>query len=774
MDSSTLDSLGFDFIRDSVSSHTYTEMGARRADLITSQSNIESIKTLYSEVDDLMAFYDAGYSLPLGGIDDVTSIIGKGAPSGAYLFVEDILKVRSTLTSIVSLKSLSKESSELSLSHLTSYLDSLSKHKELLRELNRAIDEKGEITDDASFELYDIRQSLKSSRTRARTKLDSMINDKKYEGFFQDDIFTIREDRYVLIVKAEYHTKIPGVLHGKSGTGQTYFVEPYDIVELNNSLSILKKDEKREEEKVLKNLTKMIVGSGEVILDDIKTAGIVDFTQAKAKFAISIDGTIPSLKKPGDGAVKLLKARHPELVLQGGIDAVAIDIGMEEGDKVLIISGANTGGKTVALKTLGLLTLMAMSGIPVSAEKDSEVVVFEKIFSDIGDSQGIAESLSTFSAHLTRLGDILKEADSESLILIDEIGVGTDPVEGGVLSLVILEELSDRGAVTAVTTHTNMLKIRAQVGKGFRNASVEFDEKNMKPFYKLIYDIPGQSFGLTVAEKYGIPAGIIDKAREKLKGYAGTELSEAIKEMEDQSRELKETQKRLSELKEKHEQELKLLENEKKNILKKAKEKADSVLNEASAEINELIRKARAEETSEILKGKDKERLTEIGEKVKETFAQEGLEEKHYMPVAGDVVRLGVSTGTVDSVDREKETAEVMVGGRRVKAPFKSLAPSEEKPRERKGKTEYRTPVTDSVTKINLIGMRVEEAEKVLVKSLDEALVAGAERVEIIHGLGTGVLAKFVGEFLKDYKAVKSFKRGDELEGGAGVTIVSL
>lgn len=771
MDTTSLDSLDFNFVKSSLCSHTYTAMGSSMAESITPKTSIFEINTLYLEVEEVLRLFQNGGTLPLGGVEDVTGIVSTSIPSGSYITIPNILKVRSTLESLAIIKSVNRENFSAQFPELGNYISSISNYKALLSELKSAIDEKGEITDDASYELFDIRKNLRDFKTRVRSKLDSMIVDKKYEGYFQDDIFTLREDRFVLIVKAECHSKIPGVLHGKSSTGLTYFLEPYEIVELNNSLSLLKKDEKIEEENVLRTLTGLIVEQSSNLVNDVATVATLDVVQAKAKFGLSIEGTIPSITGDVGSNINIKNARHPELILKDDIDAIPVDIKISSADKVLVISGANTGGKTVALKTLGLLTLMASSGIPVSADSDSEFIVFENIFTDIGDSQDITENLSTFSAHLKRLSEILDWSNEKTLVLVDEIGVGTDPVEGGVLSLVILEELASRGVVTAVTTHANILKTRAQMGNGFKNVSVEFDEKTMKPFYRLVYDLPGQSMGLSVASVYGIPTHIIDKARAKLDGSTeSSEFVESVRELDKQRQELRETQIRLEEVERNRNSALERLRDGRESMLRDAQKKAAKILKDAEIKLQGIISEARSQKAEEILRGKVEVEVSEIGEKLEETFG----EDKPYIPKLGDFVKLGTSTGEVTSLDVQRKSADILISGKKVTAKFKNLVPSEIiKEQTSKSSQSYQVSTSAPPREVNIIGMRVEEALPVMDKVLDDAHMKGVETVEVIHGIGTGALSKAVGESLSKNKIVKNYYSGKG-SGGAGVTVVEL
>ncbi|MEK7772905.1 MAG: endonuclease MutS2, partial [Deltaproteobacteria bacterium] len=338
----------------------------------------------------------------------------------------------------------------------------------------------------------------------------------------QEDYVTIRDDRYVISIKSGVHARVDGIIHGRSNSGATYFVEPFQLVELNNRIAILRKEEKAEEIEILKEITRMVLSARGGLLRDQGIIAELDCVQAKALFAKDVNATMPDVRNGGD--VFLKGARHPLLILKeirGGERVTPIDITIKEGCGTLVISGANTGGKTVALKTLGLLTLMVLSGIPVPVEEASTAVAFASVFADIGDRQDIIASLSTFSAHIKRIKEFLSLAGAGSLVLIDEIGAGTDPAEGGAFALAALDTFMEKGATTVVTTHLNLLKAHAQADPGYMNASVEFDESTLRPLYRLHYGVPGPSLGLSIARSLGIPSGIIDAARENLKESEG-------------------------------------------------------------------------------------------------------------------------------------------------------------------------------------------------------------------------------------------------------------
>ncbi len=776
--------------------------------------DLDSATNAYDELKEATSYIDQHGRLDFSGIGDVSPRLAALRPSGMHLLPDELLVVKQTLSTILTLKGLAADPVRLAYPLLSRSLDSLKTPASVYEELDRVIDDKGRIRDDASFELREIRKSLNGLRKSARKTLEAMISDETVRESLHDDFFTIREDRYVLCVKAASQSRFPGIVHGRSATGATYFIEPFSIVESNNRAAILKKEEAAEEIKILKRATLSVLEEKEVILEDLEIVYSLDLIQAKALFKCHINGVVPALKK--GGRVNIPEARHPimvfkELRLADGQSlstegragrVVPVDVILEADKSVLVVSGANAGGKTVSLKTLGLLTLMGLCALPVPAGADTELVFFEKIYADIGDRQNITEDLSTFSAHLKRTSVILENAGPSTLVLIDEIGAGTDPSEAGALALSVLQALSDKGAKTVVTTHLNLLKAKAESDASFENASVVFDEATLRPKYRLKYGMPGASFGLTVAESYGIPASVIESARAMLGGSEGAFI-DAMKVIEQEKERAVTLTEKLREAQADKEKALKRLRDDRAKLLSGARKKVELIVDEARGEIRTIVEKVKAQSKADLdaavvtasaaastagLATASLKQVSNVGLAVTSTFESKRTE---YVPSPGDSVIISGSgvRGTVLKVDRGKRRAQVGPGNLKVWSPWTGLAckgvgaavvndiRSDKKTVDRKSKEAAFYTVdadTEAVSSVLLLGMRAEEAIKKVSRIIDNAHLQGLDRVTLIHGIGTGRLKKALHEYLKTNRLVRSFEAGDPMLGAQGSTIVEI
>lgn len=778
MDNTTLETLEYPSVLKELSFFTATPIGKDKAERLLPRADVIRINEAYGELNEAREIFKVFGRLPLGGVTDISPLLSKAELSGAFLLPEELILVKNNLFSTIQIKSYSNQQFAKLYPRVSSMLEDLSDESALHAELNRIVDEKAQIKDTASRELFRIRKEILAGKERAKSILEGISSDKKMKEFLQEDIITIRDDRYVLVIKAGKHTNLNGIIHGRSISGASYFIEPFQLVELNNRVAILKKEEKAEEIEILKEATLKICLRKDFLLSDQELLGRLDLLQAKALFAGELKAVIPLIKE--EGGVKLKKARHPLLILKeakGLTNVVPIDIDIPEGKKVLVISGANTGGKTVALKTLGLLTLMVLSGLAIPVEEGSEAVVFGSIFSDIGDRQDIIESLSTFSAHIKRLKEFLSLAGPGSLVLIDEIGAGTDPSEGSALALVTLETFREKGAVTIITTHLNLLKAHAQVDPAYLNASVEFDEKTLSPLYNLTYGVPGPSLGLSIAESLGIPASIIERARGNLKEKEGAFI-ESVRKIEGEREEIRKLKEQLSTLEARRNEAVTRLRGERKALLEKARVRIEAIVNEAKAEIKEAAEKMKAERLGGKAQGVRKalSAIEDLGERLVSDFAEP---KEKYIPKAGDKVVISGSNarGDVLKVDTEGGKAEVTVGSLKVWVPFNKLSKKGGEGKAVKKALHGALSVDaemNAALSVNIIGMRVEEALPIVTKFLDNAIASGLDEVEIIHGVGTGRLSKAVEEHLSVNPNVKRSYHGDPSRGGGGVTVVEL
>lgn len=775
MDSTTLETLEYPAVLKELAAYTLTPVGRQKAERLMPSKAVSFIEEAYREFSEVRDILEISGTLPLGGVLDIRPVLSRLDPEGAYLLQDDLLKIRNNLSAAIRLKSFLSQSFIKAYPKVSSRIEALSNQRALHSDLIRILDDKGQIKDGASPGLFRIRKEIRSGRDRARSYLEGLTKDKKFKECLQDDFITIRDDRYVLSIKTGMHAGLNGVIHGRSGSGATYFIEPFQIVEINNRIAIFKKEETAEEIEILKRATASVAEQREPLLSDLDLLGALDSVQAKALYAKDIGAIVPIVKKGGE--VRLGSARHPLLAAQEARDstapkAVPIDIRLAEDCRVLVISGANTGGKTVALKTLGLLTLMVMASIPVPVEEGSEAVVFPSIFSDIGDRQDIIASLSTFSAHIKRIRGFLSLAGEGSLVLIDEIGAGTDPSEGCALALAALETFRENGAVTVVTTHLNLLKARAQTSPGYMNASVEFDESTLRPMYRLHYGVPGPSLGLSIAQSLGIPPEIIDKARANLKESEGAFI-ESVRMIEEERDELKKLKDRLASLEQKRNESVKRLMDERAAITGRARIKVESIVAKAKEEIREAVDKLREEGHKAVPPArKAYKAVDEAGSKVLERMKFKP--ETGYMPSEGDRVGIkGSNTrAVVLKVDREAKKVELQAGGIKAWAPWDKLTKIGGNDKKVAVQAPHINADMEVASSINIIGMRVHDAMPLVVKFLDNAHANGLNAVEVIHGVGTGRLSKAVEENLRSNRYVKRFCHADQSRGGAGVTVV--
>jgi DNA mismatch repair protein MutS2 len=794
VDETTLQSLEYPAILKELSLSAQTPYGSELASKLYPLTNAEEIDSIFAVVREAIDLVkSSGRALSIGGLVDIRPMLDKLGPPGVYLLCDELIEIKRTLETTLSLKNFASRQFERACPGLGALMSALSDQTGLVAELSRIIDERGMIADDASPELRRVRREINHARSRVRKLVDSFVSGDRFKDFLQEEYVTIRDDRYVVAVKASAQSFVPGVIHGRSASGETCFVEPMEVVELNNKLSILKREETAEEIRILRALSALIAGENDNIKADVDIIASIDLAQAKAELARRLGGAIPIVNP--DGRIALKSARHPLLILKelgGGARAVPVDIVMEENTKTLVISGANTGGKTAALKTLGLLTLMAQTGIPIPAGDGSEARVFMDVMADIGDRQNITEALSTFSAHVKRLTGFVSDAGPETLLLIDEIGVGTDPSEGGALALALLETLAEKGAKTVATTHINLIKAHASIDERFMNASVIFDAATLEPSYNLKYGAPGASLGLKIAENLGMPAPVMERARKKLGPGEGAFI-ESLAALDAEKERLRKVSEELEELEGARRAAVERLRKERAVLIDKARRRIEASAANATQEIKSAVSrvKEREKETEGARPGVAVSRMSEEskGALAKVRSATEGVfrerEEKRetFVPGVGDAVIVEGSNvrGAVTKVFVEDEEAEVTSGNVRVRVPWKKLS---KKGGSKKGVlkdfkpeaafTGHDTEAVPFAQSVNIIGERVEDALQILTAFIDSAHVNGIQAIEIIHGKGTGALRSAVREFLSANPFVKSFHQPNLAEGGAGVTIAEL
>ena len=673
---------------------------------------------------------------------------------------------------------------------LDTYFEQLEPLFPLTAEIERCIQGEDEISDDASSTLKNIRRSIGHINAKVHATLTNLVNGS-LRTYLQDPIITMRGDRYCVPVKAEYRSQVNGMIHDQSSTGSTLFIEPMAVVKLNNDLKELYAKEQEEIQVILARLSEETAQYIEEIRTDYRILTDLDFIFARGALALSMNGSRPILNT--DGRIHIREGRHPLLDPK---KVVPITVSLGDDFSLLIITGPNTGGKTVSLKTVGLFTLMGQSGLHIPARDRSELAVFRQVYADIGDEQSIEQSLSTFSSHMTNIVSFLQDVDEHSLVLFDELGAGTDPTEGAALAIAILSYLHGRGIRTMATTHYSELKVYALSTPGVENACCEFDVESLRPTYRLLIGIPGKSNAFAISGKLGLPDYIIEDAKARLTEQ-DVSFEDLISDLEISKRTIEKEQeeiavykKEIETLKSQAQQKQERIEEQRERILAEAREKANAILRDAKEVADETIKnfhKFGKENISASEMEKERERLRQ---KIKENTASSSLKvkkpKKAYKP--GDF-KLGESvkvlsmnlTGTISSLPDSRGNVTVQMGILRSQVPISDLEIIEEanpyapKSFKRTSKGKLKMSKSLSVSpEINLLGKTVDEAVSELDKYLDDALLSHLNTVRVVHGKGTGALRKGIHEFLRRQKHVKSYRLGEFGEGDAGVTIVEL
>ena len=658
-------------------------------------------------------------------------------------------------------------------------------HRSAEEEINRCIINEDEIFDGASPALARIRRAMRLANEKVREKLNSMIRSTAYQKYLQEPIITIRNGRFVIPVKQEYRQQVPGLIHDQSSSGATLFIEPSAVVELGNEYKKLLAEEADEIERILTELTAMLAPYADEIREDLNIMGQIDLVFAKAKLSRELNAVMPRLNR--NNYVRIVRGRHPLIPADR---VVPIDIWIGRDYRSLIITGPNTGGKTVTLKIVGLFALMVQSGIFVPANEGSEFPVFEHIYADIGDEQSIEQSLSTFSSHMKNIVGILDKADENSLVLLDELGAGTDPIEGAALAMSILEELNDRHCICVSTTHYSEIKAFAMTHEGMENASMEFDIDRLCPTYRLYIGIPGKSNAFEISSRLGLPNSIIDKAKGFLKGE-DVRFEDIISSAQSQHRIAEEERKmaeearaELEKLRADAERERRKLDEDRNRLQAKAKEDAKRIVADTKREMEKLIVEIRSIKDIDrsaadrvIQAARDTLRATETAVNEKEAIKKEDNTKPPKTVRAGDTVNIVTldQKATVLSAPDSKGEVMVQAGVMKLNVKLKDIRLIEEK--------KAAAPTSGKVglgagkqvgLELDVRGMLVDEANIIVDRYLDDAYNAGLSEVNIIHGKGTGALRAGVQAFLKRHPLVKGYRMGSYGEGDAGVTVVTL
>ncbi|GKV66419.1 MULTISPECIES: endonuclease MutS2 [unclassified Sporosarcina] len=784
MEKRVLKTLEFDKIIQQVTAHCTSSAGRSHVEQLVPSHQLEDVQRLLEETDEGLALLRIRGNVPMGGIHDIRPH-AKRAQIGAMLSAMELVDIADTIRASRILRQFLEAvitEEEISIPHLIGRKQAMPILTGLEHEINAAIDDNGRVMDSASSALRSVRQGLRIQESRVKERLESYTRGKNASKMLSDAIVTMRNDRYVIPVKAEYRSHYGGVIHDMSSSGQTLFIEPDAVVQANNEIRSLKVKEQEEIEKILLALSAEVQAVAHDLFTLVQLLAEVDVILAKAKYGTANKCTKPEVN--GDGYMRLAKARHPLLPIE---EAVANTI--EFGDEIttIVITGPNTGGKTVTLKTVGLCTLMAQAGLPIPVLDGSEIAVFDSIYADIGDEQSIEQSLSTFSSHMVNIVDILKKFDDRSLLLFDELGSGTDPQEGAALAISILDEVHGSGARVMATTHYPELKAYGYNRPGVANASVEFDIDTLSPTYRLLIGVPGRSNAFEISKRLGLHNHIIDRAKS-FTGENRGEVDSMIASLEtsrvqsekdaEQTHVLlleteqlkKELNAKLAEFEEQKDRLTEAAKERAKKIVEQAKIESEAVISDlralrmtagASVKEHELIDAkkrlegaAPAEKKKKAIKAKAAPRPLQPGDEVKVlAYGQKGVlvekvSDKEWVVEIG-ILKMKLPESGLEYIKPEKEKKQVISAAVRGRSGHVKL-------------------------ELDLRGERYEDAIARTEKYLDDALLSNYHQVSIIHGKGTGALQKGVQQYLKKHSRVNSYRFGEAGEGGSGVTIVEL
>ena len=789
MNQKALSSLEYPKIIERLTEKASSPMGKELCRKLQPSTDINKIRLMQTQTKDALTRLFQKGSVSFGSVKDIRGSL-KRLEIGSSLGIMEILSVCALLENTSRVKAYSRGArSDLPSDSLDSMFEQLAPLTPLSSEIRRCILSEDEISDDASPALLQVRRNMKVTNDRIHTQLSGLVNGNA-RTYLQDSVITMRNGRYCIPVKAEYKGQVPGMIHDQSSTGSTLFIEPMAVVKLNNDMRELELQEQKEIEIILAGLSEQIAEEREAIALNLELMVQLDFIFARAGLAMDMNGSEPVFNE--EGRVLLKKARHPLIPKK---KVVPIDIRLGDDFDLLIITGPNTGGKTVSLKTVGLLTLMGQAGLHIPALDRSELAIFHEIYADIGDEQSIEQSLSTFSSHMTNIVSFLEKADSRSLVLFDELGAGTDPTEGAALAISILSYLHDKGIRTMATTHYSELKVYALSTPGVENACCEFSVETLRPTYRLLIGIPGKSNAFAISSKLGLSDQIIERAKEQISEQDESfedvlsSLEENRVTIENERLEIARYKEEIKTLKAQLESRQEKLDAQRDRILRQANEEAHKVLEEAKEYADQtmkLFHKFQKNNVDTSAVERERQELRKRMNKAEKNMSDRQETKKPKKQLTAKDIRPGDSVkvlsmnlkGTVGSRPDSKGFLFVQMGIIRSKVHLSDLELVDEPvittpSLQKTGAGKIRMSKSASVsTEINLLGRTVDEAIAELDKYLDDAYIAHLKSVRIVHGKGTGALRKGIHDYLRRQKHVSSFRLGEFGEGDAGVTIV--
>ncbi|AJE04250.1 endonuclease MutS2 [Geobacter pickeringii] len=778
----TLRTLEFDKILSAITGSAHSDATRDEIALIRPLADGEAIARRFGQVGEIRRMVQSGLALPLASFEDIAPLLAAVRPEGAVLDPTELVVLFPVLRIITAIAKQFAYRADIPLlkelaGHLTGFPD-------ILDELEVSIDSEGEILDSASPLLHDLRQRKRSLTERIRRRLAEIVRETGVTSFLQDDFITQRGGRWVIPVRMDSKGMVPGVVHDVSNSGETAFMEPLEIIGLANELENLVAEEKAEMIRIVRTICRMIRQEAESLEEQFRTLVCLDLLNAVASFADSLNAETPGINDAR--FIRVNEGRHPLLALMArereAGRVVPLELALGEGDQVMVITGPNAGGKTISLKTTGLLHLMALAGIPVPAVSTSSFPLISDLLVDIGDEQSIEQSLSTFSAHVSNIAGILGRADERTVVLLDELGTGTEPVQGAAISCAVLADLQERGALVIATTHLTDIVGFVHKRDGMVNASMEFDRATLTPLYRLKKGEPGQSHALEIARRYGLPDRVVDFATGML-GRMETEFHELLAELKEQRRRHEEALAEAERLRRDAESQARLVRERliaadatRREAQEKALQEAKEIVRTARREVNAIIEEARREKSREARKKIDEaEALMEA--KLQEFHPEETLSLDTISE--GDTVFVkGIGhDGTVTAVDRRNGRLRVRAGAMELEVAAADVAPRRGKAAEAKirpGSGRKMAPEQEPARELKLIGLRVDDALGRLEPFLNHASLEGYREVRIVHGKGTGALMRAVREYLDGHPLVLEFRPGEPFEGGEGATVVMM
>jgi len=786
MNEKTLRVLEFKKIKEMVKEFASSKLAKDMVDDLTPSSDYGEVEQSLKETSEASRLIIQQGRVGIGPIYNLLPHV-KIAEIGSYLTPSQLLEVGDTLRTCRKLKKVihTCNGSDHKFPILNSYAESITGLRDLEDTIDTAIIGSDELSDHASHDLRRIRRTIENKKQSIRKKLENIIHSQSNQKYLQDAIITIRQDRFVVPVKSEYKNMIKGLIHDQSSSGATLYIEPMAVVEVNNHLKELRLEERDEVIRILKEITEIVAENAEALKINQMNITKLDFIFAKGRLAVKHNGVEPELNR--EGFINIKKGRHP---LIDPKEVVANTMWLGKDFKMLLITGPNTGGKTVTLKTVGLLVLMAQSGLHIPAGFGTTLPVFKQVFADIGDEQSIEQSLSTFSSHMTNIVNMLDNVDDDSLVLLDELGAGTDPTEGAALAIAILNKLYQTHIRTVATTHYNELKQYALTHSGIENASVEFDVSTLSPTYKLLVGVPGKSNAFEISRKLGLTEEVIESAKHFVE-HESIEFEEVLTQIEDNRRtsenerdEAIRLRLEVEKMKKKWDEKTDKLSVQRERVLKNSKEEARLILKNAKEEAEEIIKDLRNLKSS-----KDKESnkmIEEHRKKLRDSmqevsgFEMESVQDESMIPKnlkIGESIKILTlnQEGTVASLPDDNGEMMVQAGIMKVKINIKHIRRIKEvktKGYSSSGKNQIASRSMTVTTEIDIRGNNIEDARMELEKYLDEAYLSNLPQVYIIHGKGTGVLRKGVKEYLRKHPHVKTQRDGAYNEGGNGVTVI--